>query len=369
MKTQTNFFLRAYDRLLAGVAVVALLGAGAFLAMSQADEGEAIEKACARIDRQKPADCGVAALEMAPYERILVQAKNPLSLTVPEAKGGSFLASPKRIKCRCGAVLDAGLDKCPSCGASLVVVNQVDEEQKRQTAWEKRYGVPCNDADADGDGFTNREEYEAKTDPTNPKDHPDYALSLKLVLPLKETTVPFVFTRAVQIPTGWRCTFFDPSKKDNYGRSGLSFTAVIGEELVIELSHGTGPAKTESTGYALEGYEKKEELRPISEGSSMRKSFDVSTVTLRRKSDGKRVKLPVQEKTSRKGLRFTPVDVQATLVYERGAPKTLSVVPLDEIVLHGTTYRVTAIVKKGNGAEVTLEDAKTKKVYTLTAQE
>ena len=366
MKTQANFFLRTYDRLLAGVAVVALVGASLFFAMSQADDEAAARKAVDRVARLKPSDCGVETLETAPYDRILTQAKNPLLVTVPDTKGGSFLASPKRVKCRCGAVLDAGLDKCAKCGTSLVVVNEVDEEQKRVTAWEKRYGVKCDDADADGDGFTNREEYEAKTDPTNAKDHPDYALSLSLVLPLKETTVPFVFTRAVEIPNGWRCEFFDPTKKDSYGRKGLSFTAVIGEDLVIPSEQQRGGAKNVATGYTLKAYDKKEELRQVGTGSTVRKSIDLSTVTLVRKSDGKVVTLPIQP--NKKNIRFTPVDVQATLVYARGAvPKTFAVVASDEIDLNGTAYRVVSITKTAKGAEVVVEDLKTKKRHTLAA--
>ncbi len=53
-------------------------------------------------------------------------------------------------------------------------------------AWKEQYGFSTSDptvaaADPDKDGFSNKEEYEAKTDPTSDKEHPDRKLKLRLV--------------------------------------------------------------------------------------------------------------------------------------------------------------------------------------------
>ena len=55
-----------------------------------------------------------------------------------------------------------------------------DDDDGIPDRWEIQYGLnPSNSKDAsqdkDIDGFTNREEYDADTDPTNPEDHPNEA--------------------------------------------------------------------------------------------------------------------------------------------------------------------------------------------------
>lgn len=364
-----NFMVRHYDWIAAGVAVLALFGAVGFYVLSLGHDADASARAAvAAIDRRKPASCGVEKTDLAPYAAILRQAKTPLLVAEVDGSRESFLASERRIKCcHCEAVMPSGLAECPKCKTSLVVVNEVDEEAKKVARWKARYGVDPDDGDADGDGFTNREEYEAQTDPTDPKDHPDYVDSLRLTLPLKETYVPFVLTKATQIPAGWRCEFFDPRRKDDYGRLGCTFTAVVGEEILIPKREAMGAVKHVSTGYVLKGFEKKEELRAITSGSAMKRAVDVSVATLERKSDGKGVKLVVQ--SNRKKVRLSPVDVQATLVYERRGTKTFEVVAGDEIDLNGSKYRIASVRTLPKGAEVVVESVSTGSSQTLKTLE
>jgi hypothetical protein len=61
--------------------------------------------------------------------------------------------------------------------------------------WFEKFGLPIQDADAleqdpDGDGFTNLDEWQAGTDPTNKDSHPDYLTKLHLVSATEE---PFRF--------------------------------------------------------------------------------------------------------------------------------------------------------------------------------
>src|ERR1043165_9105562 len=51
--------------------------------------------------------------------------------------------------------------------------------------WIEQFGLPIADADVleqdpDGDGFNNFDEWQGKTNPTDPKSHPDYLTKLKL---------------------------------------------------------------------------------------------------------------------------------------------------------------------------------------------
>src|SRR5947207_8673273 len=61
--------------------------------------------------------------------------------------------------------------------------------------WFEKYNLPIQDADAldqdpDGDGFTNLDEWQGGTDPTNKDSHPDYLTKLHLISATEE---PFGF--------------------------------------------------------------------------------------------------------------------------------------------------------------------------------
>ena len=162
--------------------------------------------------------------------------------------------------------------------------------------------------------------------------------------------MPFVFRKANKIPAGWRCEFFDPVRKDDYGRKGATLTAIIGEEVA-------------DTGFVLKSYTAKSEKRAIP-GSELKKTVDVSEAVVERASDGKVITLVIQEG---KNVKLAPVDVQARLSYERGAVKTFDVVPGAEIVLSGTKYKIKEIKAAGKGAKVVLENALSGKVRTIEA--
>src|SRR5438094_3698642 len=64
--------------------------------------------------------------------------------------------------------------------------------------WFEKYGLPIEDAgvldqDPDKDGFTNLDEWQGGTDPTNKDSHPDYLTKLHLVS-AKEEPFPFIFS-------------------------------------------------------------------------------------------------------------------------------------------------------------------------------
>lgn len=369
-----NFFVAHYDWLALGVGVVALAVGAAFFVLSLGDEPEAAAQAEAeRIERMRPANAdkpenlGVKPVDMTQLDAAMRLTRSPVAVVEISEKDASFLASERRVVCKkCKKAIVGDIKACPACP----FCGEKQEEERKTVLdadadglpdeWEKRYGLNPGDpsdanADTDGDGFTNAEEFAAKTDPTNRNDHPDYLDSLKIQLPLKNTFMPFIFTQAVKIPTGWRCQFFFPNRKDNsgYNRKGLSLTAVIGEEIG-------------DSGFVLKGYEKKEEKRAIKGGQGMKKTVDVSEVTVVRKSDGKSVKLVLAES---KSVKPVAVDVQATLVYTRGTVTNLEVVPGSEIDLNGTKYRVVNVKAIGKGAQVTVENSLSMKKHTLQALE
>ena len=121
------------------------------------------------------------------------------------------------------------------------------------------------------------------------------------------------------------------------------------------------------TGFIVKGYEHRTEKRTIKGsgekgGKALEREVDVSVAKLERKSDGKKLELAINEKRK-------PVDVQATLVYERGAVKEFVVVAGDSIDLNGTVYRIISVKTLPKGAAVMVEHALLGKIKTLEALE
>jgi len=364
-----NFFVAHYELIALGVGVLALLAGVAVFALSTGNDPDAAAaESVGRIKAMKPSETGVKSIDMSPFESALVLLRKPPALAEVPDGAASFLASERRIVCRgtpekpCGKAIPGDIKACPAC--PFCGLKQQEEKKVVLDAdgdglpdeWERKFGLNVHDAsdanaDADGDGFTNAEEFAAGTDPRDRNDHPDYLDSLKIVLPLKETYMPFVFTKPTQIPTGWRCEFFAADQKDDYGVSGRTFSAVIGEEI--------GAAAKKPTGFVLKGCERKFVKRERKGMKGMMVSVDVSEATVERKRDGKVVKLVVTD--AAKAAKRAPVDVQATLSYERGAAKTFDVVPGSEFDLNGSKFRIAAIERVENGAKVTVEDAAGKK--------
>jgi len=363
-----NFLVAHYDWIAAGVGALALVGAVAFCLVGGDVEDE-ISEVTGRIGAGRIARAAVAEQDMGAYAAATNAAKAKARAAFVANKADAFFASAKRLLCAnaaCGRAtpekFDAGKNLvCAFCGftqevAKAEVVLDADGDGLPD-AWENLHGLNPKDpadaeADADGDGFTNLEEFQAKTDPKDRASHHDYLDSLKIVLPLKEKQIPFVFLAANKIPTGWRCEFFDAKLKDDYGRLGRTVTAVIDEEIG-------------KSGFVLKSYEKKSVKRAI-KGSVNKREIDVSEVVVERKGDGKKVTIVRAESKKSKPVA---VDIQATLAYERGNASSFEVVPGSEIDLNGAKYRIREIKAVGKGAKVTVEEVKTGKTRILEALE
>ena len=369
MKNQ-NFFAAHYDRIAAVVGALALAGGVAFFFVAGSDDPDAAAATAAQaVDRMKPGETGVAAVDMTALNAAARLVKNPVAVAELSGKDACFLASERRVKCaKCAKLIPGDVKafpNCPFCGEKQAEEKKIvldADGDGLPDAWEKRYGLNVNGdatdatADADGDGFTNLEEFQAGTDPTDRRDHPDYLDSIAIQLPLKETYLPFVFTKATQIPKSWRCEFFFAKLKDDYGRAGRAVTAVVGEEI--------GKGTKNPSGYVLKSYAKKEEKQARKGMKGMTVAVDVSEVVVERQSDKKSLTLVLSHD---KRAKPQAVDVMATLTYTRGDVKTFEVVPGTELDLNGEKYKVTAIQRADKGAKVTFQNVRTGKTRTLDA--
>lgn len=86
-------------------------------------------------------------------------------------------------------------------------------------AWLKKYGLSTKtsvaDLDPDGDGFTNREEFLAGTDPTDPNSTPDVALKLRVTQVLQKQ-FPFIFNGTAEDTGGFKFSLLRIDRRKSY---------------------------------------------------------------------------------------------------------------------------------------------------------
>ena len=352
--SEGGFFAAHWDWLVAGAGLAALaVGVVMFVTSGGTDPDENAGDMVRRLMADKKSETGVKPVEMAQFERTLQLASKPPVVAEVAADGGSFLVSPKRVFCAlCHKPIPGDAKKCPLCKGDQPEPEKVALDTDGDGLpdwWEKKFGLDAAtadaDADTDADGFTNAEEFAAGTDPSDKKSHPDYFDSLKLVMPLKETYLPFYLRSYMKTPAGMRLEFFDPKRRNDYGKSGYRYSVLVGEPVG-------------DTGFVAKGFEQKERKQKIP-GSNVERSVDVSEATITRKSDGKTLVVSLVEKR-------TPVETQATIAFSRGEPSEFTATAGKTFKLYESTYKVIDIKSVGKGAKVTIEDP-LGKIRTLEA--
>ncbi len=369
-KSGKNFLQAHWDWLVAAGGLASL----ALVVVFMGGEGDE----AADDFRQAPGK-EVAPVDMTVYEAASASFSNPAQLAAIDATKANFLAAGLTVFCSpgdpslkgCGRPIPFPSDKCPYCG-----VLQKEEEKPTEDhdsdgmtdEWEKKYGFnPLDGADADADpdedGFTNLEEFQAGTDPKDPKSHPDYLADLRLDPALNQKFTQLSFESAYKTPNGLKLTFKDPRFVKVNGSGSVSVKE--GEEIRLDDVRSTRKgAKTVTTGFKVEKYEQK--TRKVKIAGGMEKTVDASTVTLKRIADGKLVKLAI-------GARQTPVDTEAKLLFDRIAAKgtqEFSVVDGTEFEINGSKYKAEKIEKlEGNNFQVTVTSLATGEKRTIKALE
>ena len=350
-----NFSLaRHYDKGVAVVVLVALLISLFQLAQSAADSKGRKNRYRDNVTNMRPAHEHTTPLPTEPYETALRNLHFPL--TVRDAGNGVGLFVPqRRVWCvDCMYPIRADATECPFCHAAQpvetnLVVNPdtVDSEGKGiPDIWRIKYfGHPfamVEDRsraidDADDDGFTNFQEFQAGTSPRDPKDHPDQAALLRF----KEITTqpyPFVFTSATRMPdSSLRLTF-------NMKDSDRTYFVKMGEQI-----GKTGLVYSNCT---------QKSVRVVDAGGA--RNIDQYEVSLFRPADGKTFVLRNNEPRA-------TMEQEIVLTLTIGAKTTEYRVPAGGLLdLDGQQYKaVVNLGVDGKPGSVVLENILTAKKTTV----
>lgn len=174
-----------YEKAILLVALVALLFSCVWLTQQIQADKDSAKPGLARIGwRGTP----VAPKDTVPFDAVLAAARLEATNALSVAERTTI--SERRVACvKCGKPIPYDAIECPFCLAvqpAIVDIKTLDTDDdgipdQVELAWGLNPLDPSDAAgDLDNDGFTNLEEFKAKTDPKDPGDFPDPIVKLRV---------------------------------------------------------------------------------------------------------------------------------------------------------------------------------------------
>ncbi len=293
-------FIRQYDKLIAVAVLIFLLISLFYLTNAGTARKKEESKYIRQLEGLKPKSELVPPMDLAEYEASARLARTPIQLESPKARQAGFMAPETRVTCvspTCQKPIPYAAVKCPFCDAVQPTPPEFDpkldsDKDQIPDSVEIQWGLnPQDPADAkgdlDSDAFNNLEEFLAGTDPKDPKSHPAL-VNLLRVKELRGKRLPIIFSGVNKMPDGMQLVFnhAGASRKTYWVREGQP----IGD-----------------SGYTAGKLDVKSEERENPNMPGIKSRVDVSTVVVKRQSDGKEVTLRLNE-----GSKNT--DVEAIIV-------------------------------------------------------
>ncbi len=303
-----GWFRKTYDRLLALVALAALLLSLVMLAL----QAQALKNDQERFDRDLQ--------KLSPrHEKAQLQGRDLLESAVhllnrPFQTGqwaARLLVPEQRVRCvNCERPIPYAATVCGFCQKdqpATVVVADKDHDGMLDE-WEEKYGLNPLDpddakGDSDSDGFTNKEEFDFRTDPKNPGDHPP-ALAKVVVEKIRPISFRLIFKGTSRL---FGKTVFQINLRSNERTWWRSLGDEVEGFKVVEFSDNgaEGPVLTLKRG---------DKLIPLIKGREVpRNEYEV---TLRSTIDDKRFVTRVESDFELKGVKYrvNKVDTEAVRV-------------------------------------------------------
>ncbi|MBP5321378.1 MAG: zinc ribbon domain-containing protein [Kiritimatiellae bacterium] len=330
--SKPNIFVLYYDKFLVIVVLIVLLLSLGYLTTVAMGRKQNEQKYLTQLDQLKQTSENVKPMPMTTYEAAAKQLSSPMQLAVPEMTAATFLTPERRVVCEepsCGKPILADAKTCPFCGKEQQVKmaerEDVDKDKdgipdKIELAWGLDPENPEDAAgDLDGDGFSNLEEYLAKTDPKDGKAHPAL-VNLLRVKELRSKKLPVVLQGVNLLPGGKKQMVFARPGADRWSKNEL---VEEGQEIgktglkVVKFEYKLERRKDPRTGLPIE--------------------VNVSTAVLKRLSDNKEVTVVCGEPpidTDVEAVIALPLDKAEYTVIEKSTFKvreeTFRVISVDQ---------------------------------------
>lgn len=257
-KNSANFFLLHYDKVVLA-ALVCVLAGSVFSLVQTKDSAEAEKSAYQkRLSKLKAKNEKLAPVSAEAFSDAIDAYENAFVLTTNR----TLLVAAPRIYCinlDCLYPILQEQEICPKCHTEQPKESDAGDDWDSDNdgmpdLWEKKYGLnPLDPMDADGDldndGFTNLEEYVAKTLPNDPKSHPPrYDFLRVAALTVSRYPVEFHGTSMLKGDGIRAFAVKDSSKRDWYLKPGdqLSDSGFIlksAEPYTAEKKTSTGTRK------------------------------------------------------------------------------------------------------------------------------
>jgi hypothetical protein len=330
LKTNLSLpFLRQYDKFIVVAVLVVLLISLFYLTRA----GAARKQEEADYDRQlnalKPAVVSAQAMDMSAYDAGVRLIRMPFQLDKDQALQSGFMTPERRVSCvnvACKKPIPYAAEKCPFCGTKQPVAPELNTERDSDKDGipdrvELALGLNPQDpsdakGDLDNDGFSNLEEFLAKTDPKDPKSHPALVVLLR-VKELRGKRLPLIFSGVNTMPNG---------------QKQLVFNLVGAQARTVWLKEGD---QIGDTGYVIKKVEIKSEEHENPNMPGIKTRKDVSSVLIKRLSDNKEVTLRINE-----GGKATDVEAVIVLTLDNSE---YTVLENGTFKVRDETYRVISI--------------------------
>lgn len=360
MAIQNAFMRQYYDRILAAVVLLAVIGSLLYIIIGLPAAKAEGKK---RLSSSAPKGPQIQVADLSAYETHLAHLAQPTEdalLRVEPPSQPNLFTPDHRVLCiKCGAPIPFASDICPygNCRAEQPKEKVIDPTTRDSDGdglydlWEIKYGLDPNDPadadlDKDNDGFTNKEEFDAGTDPTDPTSHPSYIdrLSVREIAGNKAT---LRLTNMMKLP---ETTLEDGTVIPHMMAFFYRLDAdgkYVGEQIRVKDGEKIG-----KTGFTFVAF--KEHRPTITVGKNNQKRLiNASTVDIKRDSDGKVCTLTFFDEKNPKWPGEPLIEQTATLAVE-GVPgvETISIIPDSTFKVKDEAYTVLSIQPEQKTVEV-----------------